>query len=120
MSELIDREALLAEIHRVYNYECPTASGAFDWFVTRLLPNIIRNAQTVPTAPRWVRREEPPKDHGRYIVCWLSNGDFCWAEAYYGFCQDEDKWTAWSEYRQDDVEIEPDYWMPIEPPEEDA
>lgn len=39
-------------------------------------------------------------------------------KANYCYYQDGDKWVAWSSYQGDDVEITPDYWMPIEPPKE--
>lgn len=70
--------------------------------------------------PHWVSVEQPPKKHGKYLVCYVEKGEFYWEEAHYCFYQDGDKWTAWSSYQDDDVEITPDYWMPIEPPKEDA
>ena len=42
-----DLETLKAEISRTYEYEYPTASGAFDEFAAILVPNIIKNAPTV-------------------------------------------------------------------------
>lgn len=57
--DLIDREALYKEICRVYEYEYPTASGAFDEFVSRTLKNIIYNAPTV---------EAEPVRHGKWIT----------------------------------------------------
>ncbi|MBO7668980.1 MAG: hypothetical protein J6S60_00185 [Oscillospiraceae bacterium] len=42
-----DLDALRAEIIRTYEYEFPTATGAFDEFVTRILPNVINNAPTI-------------------------------------------------------------------------
>lgn len=55
---LIDREELYKEICRAYEYEYPTASGAFDEFVSKTLKNIIYNAPTV---------EEEPVRHGKII-----------------------------------------------------
>ena len=43
MDDLISRQNALDEIHRVYEYEFPTASGAFDEFVTIIIPNILQN-----------------------------------------------------------------------------
>jgi hypothetical protein len=71
-------------------------------------------------ASPWHRVEDPPEEHGKYPVCWVENGNFYWQEAHYCYYQDGDKWVAWSSYQGDDVEITPDYWMPIEPPKEDA
>lgn len=48
---LIDREELYKEICRAYEYEYPTASGAFDEFVSKTLKNIIYNAPTVDAEP---------------------------------------------------------------------
>jgi hypothetical protein len=47
MSDLISRQNALDEIHRVYEYEFPTASGAFDEFVTVIIPNILQNLSSV-------------------------------------------------------------------------
>ena len=44
---LIDRDSLKHQIIETYEYEFPTASGAFDEFVTKIIPNIINNAPTV-------------------------------------------------------------------------
>ena len=49
MSDLIDRQNALDEILRVYEYEFPTASGAFDEFVTMIIPNILQNLPSVDT-----------------------------------------------------------------------
>lgn len=47
MDVLIARNRLLKEIREVYEYNYPTASGEFDEFVTRILPNIVCNQPTV-------------------------------------------------------------------------
>lgn len=51
MDDLIARNRLLREIREVYEYEYPTASGAFDDFVRRIIPNIICNQPTVDAVP---------------------------------------------------------------------
>lgn len=43
MSEYIDREAVVKSIIEMYEYEFPTGSGAFDEFITRLIPQTIKN-----------------------------------------------------------------------------
>ena len=43
MSDLIDRKNAINEILKVYEYEFPTASGAFDEFMTMIIPNILKN-----------------------------------------------------------------------------
>ena len=44
---IVDRDSLKHQIIETYEYEFPTASGAFDEFVTKIIPNIINNAPTV-------------------------------------------------------------------------
>lgn len=44
---LADVDVLKSEILRTYEYEFPTASGAFDEFVTQIVPNIIKKAPAV-------------------------------------------------------------------------
>lgn len=51
MDDLIARNRLLTKIREVYEYEFPTASGDFDRFVTKILPNIICNQPTVDAVP---------------------------------------------------------------------
>lgn len=51
MAKYYDRETVLKEILSVYEREFPTASGAFDEFVTKIIPNIlacIPSADVVP------------------------------------------------------------------------
>ena len=43
---LIDADKLKKEILDCYEYEFPTASGAFDEFVPVIIPSIINNAPT--------------------------------------------------------------------------
>lgn len=42
-NDLISREDAIDRIREVYEYEFPTASGAFDEFVTIIIPNLLRN-----------------------------------------------------------------------------
>lgn len=49
MNDLISRHDALDEIHRVYEYEFPTASGAFDEFITVMIPNILQNLPSIDT-----------------------------------------------------------------------
>lgn len=39
----MNKKKLINEILSIYEYEYPTASGAFDEFVTKIIPNIINN-----------------------------------------------------------------------------
>lgn len=51
MRKLIDADKLKAAIFEAYEAEYPTASGAFDEFVTKILPNIINQQPIVDVAP---------------------------------------------------------------------
>lgn len=63
MMRLINAEEAIKEILNVYEYKYPTASGAFDHFVTHMIPNILKNMPIVDA--ELVR-------HGR----WIKDGDF--------------------------------------------
>lgn len=67
MSNLIDRQAAIDEIQSVYDFEYPTASGAFDEFVTMIIPNIIKN---MPSA-------QPERRKGKWIVHKFSSNAQC-------------------------------------------
>lgn len=51
MAEYIDREAAIKEILEMYEREFPTASGAFDEFVTRLVLQALKSLPTTYVAP---------------------------------------------------------------------
>ena len=121
MSELIDRDALKSKIHYTDDYyETPYV----EW-------DDILEQPTIP-APRWHRVEEPPKEEGRYLVAsrWGKDNRWSYDLAYYttklekcyfledGICGAG--WHMWSGYEDCDIRVFPDYWMPIEPPKEDA
>lgn len=57
---LVDSDNLKRQIMDVYEYEFPTASGTFDEFVTRIIPNVINNAEAVDALPvvrgEWINR----------------------------------------------------------------
>lgn len=71
-------------------------------------------------APRWHRVEEPPKEYGTYIVCWKDGEKFWWEKADWDedWCTNEPNWYSFRDSRA--TIINPDYWMPIEPPKGDA
>lgn len=51
MAEYFEKETVLKEIFSIYEREFPTASGAFDEFVTKTVPNVlacIPSADVVP------------------------------------------------------------------------
>lgn len=118
MSELIDREAV-REFIKSYRH---STDVAFD---------MEKHLDEIHAAPRWHRVEEPPKDACDCLVCWTTIHDAETGEVTgHGFwCE-----KGWYEdgllgdvgfycQRREEthpVRVEPDYWMPIEPPKEDA
>lgn len=69
---MIDADALKKEMLETYEHEYPTASGAFDEFASRIVPNIISNAPIIDAEPvrhgHWIYN----KDTGE-IRCNLCN-----------------------------------------------
>lgn len=102
MSDLIDKEAVQREIQNSFN------AGAFRW---QDCQDLMDRINALPAAQRWVRcEEELPKEDGAYAVGWLyPSGCFYWCKLLF----------LNGEWQVVDVP-EPDYWMPIEPPKEDA
>ena len=86
----------------------------------------IDNAPTVEPASPWHRMEEPPKEEGRYWCAKKFAGHWIFTAAWY--------WNNVSDYtgvpvgEEDKADgfvfgediVYPDYWMPIEPPKEEA
>ena len=82
--------------------------------------------------PHWVSVEEPPKKEGKYIVAYGSSVVYGYGYdmAYYTkhledaqlmipVPENSEGWFNWSDYNDCDVLVCPDYWMPIEPPQEE-
>ena len=87
---------------------------------------------TIP-APRWHRVEDNPPTPGCYLTSspFFHGDDYSWLyrlawwteHGLMDFVQDAEKesgWYIWNNSQDRDTEIEPMYWMPIEPPKEDA
>lgn len=85
-----------------------------EWFT-----KIVDEQPTIAASP-WHRAEEPPKEYGTYVVCWKDGEKFWWEKADWDedWCTEEPSWYSFRDGRA--TIIEPDYWMPIEPPKEDA
>ena len=90
---------------------------------------VIDHAPTI--APRWVRCEEHPPKPGCYLTAspafygddysWLFRLAWWTEHGLMDFVQDAEKesgWYIWNHDQDRDTEIEPMYWMPIEPPKE--
>lgn len=99
-STLADWQLMLSETY-----------GTNDEFV-RCLEDVLCTVDNTPTiaAPRWVRCDSrPPEKDDAYAVCWLYGGAFYWCKLLFL----DGKW-------QTENVPDPDYWMPMEPPKEDA
>lgn len=113
MSELIDREALKPKIHYTDDYyETPYV----EW-------DDILEQPTIP-APRWHRVEEPPEEEGRYWFAVWFDGHWIFDAAWYTHDISTVIEVPCCEqvggFYKGNTEVHPDYWMPIEPPKEDA
>lgn len=86
-------------------YGCPISAAYF-----ALGKAIEALEQPTVSAPCWHRVEEPPKKTGKYAVCWTYQEKIYW---------------DWLIFIDGNWELHeglplPDYWMTIEPPQEDA
>ena len=88
---------------------------------------------TQKAAPRWVSCEEHPPKPGCYLTAsptfygedcsWLLRLAWWTEHGLIDFVYDAEKesgWYIWNHDQDRDTEIEPMYWMPIEPPREDV
>lgn len=78
-------------------YGCPISAAYF-----ALGKAIEALEQPTVSAPCWHRVEEPPKEDGKYFVAaWFLDG--------WNYAISEYRGNGWNG-------LQPDYWMPIEPP----
>ena len=91
MNDLISRQDAIDRIREVYEYEYPTASGAFDEFVTVIIPNLLRN---LPSADperkkgKWIPVTEALLEEKKYVlvttidddmkVSWVTDVNYWW------------------------------------------
>lgn len=125
MSDLIDREALLDECLNHYEVGNIEQNCTMDW--------ICKTVRNFPTASPWHRVEEPQKEHGPFLcaaktkrngqthwffeLCWYADGDLrdvVWD------AKQESGFYSWNASQDRYIDRTVDYWMPIEPPKEDA
>ena len=122
MSELIDRKAFIEKERKLYCEDCDMRKGTKNGKPNVIcyeigeapcracwLDDALTDLEDFPTASPWHRVGEPPKESCKQYVVWASKG--------YAYC---DKWLGdrWliSSVAPETVT----YWMPIEPPKEDA
>lgn len=70
----------------------------------------LQLCDAMPAASPWHRVDEPPKKTGKYAVCWTYQEKIYWDWLIFF----DGNWELWAGLPL------PDYWMPIEPPKEDA
>ena len=62
MADYIERQAAIKELCETYEHEYPTASGAFDEYATRIVPNVLRNLPPADVRPvvrgKWIKLAE--------------------------------------------------------------
>lgn len=51
MAEYIEKQEAIKELCETYEHEYPTASGAFDEYATRIVPNVLRNLPPADVRP---------------------------------------------------------------------
>lgn len=101
MSELIKREDVQREIQASFD------GGAFRWQDGQ---DLMDRINAIPAASPWHRVEEPPKENGAYVVWWNYKGSSYWFRGVFF----DGRWLF------ERGTPKPDYWMPIEPPKEEA
>ena len=124
---LIDADALIpTQVHTVV-----VLKDGREQLESVLYAEQVDDAPTVEPAYPWHRVEEPPKDACDCLVCWTTihdeetgevTGHGFWCEK--GWYEDgllgEVGFYCQRREETHPVRVEPDYWMPIEPPKEDA
>ena len=135
MSDLIDRQAFIENERKLYCEDCDRRKGTKNGKLYEIgeapcracwLDDALDDLEDFPAASPWHRVEEPPKEEGRYWCATKFAGHWIFYAAWY--------WNNVSDYIgspvgegekadgfvfSEDV-VYPDYWMPIEPPKEDA
>ncbi len=115
MSDLIDRQAVLDALsNAVPSLTTPDGCGQFDrelQIVGEALVDAMQIVHALPTASPWHRVEEDlPKEDGKYLV-YMFTSAWRWEFKFAGYLH-----GRWIGAGGGDVR----YWMPIEPPKEDA
>ena len=146
MSELIDRQAFIEQERKLYCEDCDRRKGTKNGKPNVIcyeigevpcracwLDDALGDLEDFPAASPWHRVEEPPKEHGPFLcaakskynghthwcfeLCWYADGDL--QDAVWD-AEQESGFYSWSESQDRDIYRMVGYWMPIEPPKEDA
>lgn len=90
----------------------------------RYTQRILEEVPTVEPFAPWHRVEEPPKEEGRYWCAVWFDGHWIFDAAWYthdiSTVIDVPCCERVGGFYKGNTEVHPDYWMPIEPPKEDA
>ena len=114
MNDLISRQDAIDKIHEVYEYEFPAASGAFDEFVTMIIPTLLKNLPSVEPERKWIPcNARMPKEEKRcYWIC-TDAGYQCqcrWTNDVYGLgASDRWGWKMFDIPQHQEVVA----WMPL-------
>ena len=142
MSELIDKDAFLKQERKWYCENCDRRKGVKNGrkcFVYEIgevpcracdVDDVLDDLEDFPTASPWHRVEEKPKDGQECIVAYLGPTDWIYEYATYHIdlnkALEEDIFIEGTDGFIVDGDIgyarhgSFKYWMPIEPPQEDA
>lgn len=114
MRDLIDRQALLDECLNHYEVGNIEQNCTMDW--------ICKTVRNFPAASPWHRVEELPKEEGRYWCAVWFDGHWIFDAAWYthdiSTVIDVPCCERVGGFYKGNTEVHPDYWMPIEPPQE--
>lgn len=66
--EYIEKETAITKLRDVYEYEYPTASGDFDDYAIRIVPNVLHNLEPADVKPV-VKGEWKWNDDNGYYYC---------------------------------------------------
>lgn len=80
MSDYINREITIKALRDAYEYEFPTASGGFDEYATKIVPNVINQ---IETKYHWVSVKDAlpetngKNDHEYDVLCYVPPREGC-------------------------------------------
>jgi hypothetical protein len=132
MSDYINREITIKALRDAYEYEFPTASGGFDEYATKIVPNVINQ---IETKYHWVSVKDAlpetngKNDHEYDVLCYVPPREGCHQNGLYlgklrkvkadekgkhnffGVSTPGSDWTLWNwSYFEEPIVT---HWMPL-------